>query len=318
MQKKHEIIFSDHSEERLDSFIASQLCHSRNKISGLIADGQCTVNQRIITKPGYKLSKADSIQIVVPDVQPYLNSLPQDIPLDIIYQDDQLLAVNKAAGMVVHPAAGNEEGTLVNALLYHVDNLSGINGESRPGILHRLDKDTSGILLVAKNDEAHVQLSQQIQNRSIDKFYIAIVLGTMKEKTGKIIKPIARHKTDRKKMAVTEDGKYAETLWQVLAEVNNTSLLLIKIITGRTHQIRVHLSSISRPVIGDVIYNKQEKNKSTRLLLHAYKIRFEHPTNHEPMELVADLPEDFIKDANKIGYSELFLKEVLSNIICLI
>lgn len=318
MEEKHEMIFSESAAERLDAFISSQLSYSRNKISRVIADGHCTVNHNIIIKPGYKLSSGDYVQIVFPYVQPHIDSLPQDIPLDIIYQDEHLLAVNKVAGMVVHPAAGNEEGTLVNALLYHVKNLSGINGVSRPGILHRLDKDTSGILLVAKNDESHTQISQQIQNRNIDKFYLAIVLGTMKEKSGKIIKPIARHKTDRKKMAITEDGKYAETLWQVLAEVNNTSLLLIKIITGRTHQIRVHFSSISRPVIGDIIYNKQEKLKNTRLLLHAYKICFEHPTTHERMELHADLPKDFLIDANKIGYSELFLEEVFNNIIYLI
>jgi len=298
---------------RIDSYLAEQISQSRSKIARYIADGYCSVNEKPIDKASYPIFQGDHIQLTLPQSKPCSAVLPQDIPIDIIYQDDSFLAINKAAGMVVHPAAGNEEGTLVNALLYHVKDLSGINGESRPGIVHRLDKDTSGVLLVARNDAAHINISEQIQNRSIQKYYLAIVHGLMKDDVGSIVKPIARHKTDRKRMAVTEYGKYAETHWQVLNTQNNTSLLLLRIITGRTHQIRVHLSSLSRPVVGDIIYNNQNVSKKNRLLLHAYRIQFQHPLTDETISITAELPQDFLADAEKFGYTKKLIYELLNN-----
>lgn len=290
-------------EERMDIFLATALNLSRSKVVKIINENACIVNDKVIRKASYKLNQGDTVLFSLPEESKAVDLLAQDIPIRVLWENKDILAVDKPSGMVVHPAVGNEDGTLVNALLYHVKDLSGINGEHRPGIVHRLDKDTSGVLLVAKNDDAHLLLSEQIQNRNIKKYYIALVHGIVKEQTGTIIKPIARHRTDRKKMAVAGDGKFAETHWQVLDSKNNTSLLLLRIITGRTHQIRVHLSSISRPVVGDMIYNTQSKQKNTRLLLHAYCIEFLAEKEGPTCVVTSPLPEDYLQDISRFSYS---------------
>lgn len=304
--------------ERLDVFLAASLGMSRNKIGKLIEENECLVNSKQVKKSSHKLSIGDSVVFSFSEEPKPTELLAQDIPIQILWENNDMLAVDKPAGMVVHPAAGNEDGTLVNALLHHVKDLSGINGAQRPGIVHRLDKDTSGLLLVAKNDNAHLYLSEQIQNRSIKKYYIALVHGTMKETTGSIIKPIARHRVDRKKMAVVEGGKYAESRWQVLDSRNNTSLLLVRIITGRTHQIRVHLASISRPVVGDAIYNTQSKQKNTRLMLHAYRVEFAIKEELRDKVIRANLPGDFLENLSHFSYKKEEIISLLENINILI
>lgn len=292
-------IFIAQITQRLDLLCAEQFQISRSKASNIIKTKFCIINGKATNKPSLLVNEGDKIEFPFTVDPVALEIQSENIPLNIIYEDTDIIVINKQTGMVVHPAAGNESGTLVNALMYHSKNLSGINGELRPGIVHRLDKDTSGILMVAKNDTAHVQLADQIQNRSIQKYYIAVCLGHFKEDNGIIIKPIARSKKDRKKMSVDENGRYAETHWFKLAETSKVTLLLIKIITGRTHQIRVHLSSVSRPIVGDVIYNTN--NAQGRLLLHAYRLEFTHPIQNTPIKLIADIPEDFYQYANKFG-----------------
>ena len=227
----------------------------------------------------------------MPEARPDGNR-PQDLPLEVLYQDEYLAVVVKPAGMVVHPAAGNPDGTLVNALLYHLDSLSGIGGEKRPGIVHRLDKDTSGVMLVAKCDESHLSLSRQWAEHTVEKHYRAVVWGRMKEPDGRIDKPIARSKTDRKKMAVDPEGREAVTLWHVLREYPRSTLLDVHILTGRTHQIRVHMSSLGHPVLGDPIYGKNHLKEAPRLMLHAYSIAFDHPKTGQRMEFRAPCPFD--------------------------
>lgn len=216
--------------------------------------------------------------------------MAQDLPITILYQDDHLAVVVKPEGMVVHPAAGNPDGTLVNALLFHLDNLSGIGGEMRPGIVHRLDKDTSGVMLVAKNDAAHASLSEQLSGRTMEKHYRAMVMGKMKEETGRIEKAIDRDKNDRKKMAIDPNGRMAITEWKVLKEYGDKSLLDVHILTGRTHQIRVHMRSLGHPVLGDPIYGYSKMPHAKRLMLHAYSIAFTHPVTGERMEFKAPCP----------------------------
>ena len=218
----------------------------------------------------------------------------EDIPLEILYQDEDLAVVVKPCGMVVHPAAGNEDGTLVNALLHHLDSLGGIGGELRPGIVHRLDKDTSGLLLVAKNDAAQLALSRQLQDRQMEKHYRALVDGLMKEPSGRVEAPIARSKKDRKKMAVDPEGREAVTEWTVLAEGRGVTLLDVHILTGRTHQIRVHMKHLGHPVCGDPIYGSPRGAKVPRLMLHAWSLAFTHPRTGERMMFTAELPEAFL------------------------
>lgn len=219
----------------------------------------------------------------------------QDIPLTILYEDEDLAVVEKPCGMVVHPAAGNEDGTLVNALLYHLDSLGSIGGEERPGIVHRLDKDTSGLLLVAKNDKAQLSLSRQLQERSMEKHYRALVDGIIKEDSGRIEAAIARSTKDRKKMAVDPAGREAVTEWKVLARGRAVTLLDVHILTGRTHQIRVHTKHIGHPVCGDPIYGSPKGSKVPRLMLHAYSLSFTHPTTGERLTFTAPLPEAYVK-----------------------
>ncbi len=264
---------------------------SRSRVAQLIKDGLVTVNNRIETKPSYKASESDVIYVTIPDAKESSNEA-QNLPLEILYQDDDIAVVVKPSGMVTHPAAGNEDGTLVNALLYHLDHLSGIGGERRPGIVHRLDKDTSGVMLIAKNDAAHTFLSDELAARHMEKHYHAMVLGKMKEQQGTVEHPIARSKNDRKKMAVDPEGRYALTEWRVLREFNDRTLLDVHIVTGRTHQIRVHMRHIGHPVLGDPLYGVKNMPKADRLMLHAYSLSFTHPVSKERMTFTAPCPFD--------------------------
>ncbi|MEG6570593.1 RluA family pseudouridine synthase [Thermoanaerobacterium thermosaccharolyticum] len=282
----------DDVDKRIDSFLASELDYTRSYLKKLILDGLVKVNGLLI-KPNYKLKEGDSVDVNIPEAEE-IDLKPENIPLDIIYEDDDIIVINKPQGMVVHPAPGNYSGTLVNALLYHCKNLSGINGELRPGIVHRLDKDTSGVMVVAKNDKAHLDLSNQIKERTILKKYIAIVEGVIKDDEGSIEAPIGRDHVERKKMAVTEDGRYALTLYKVLERYKNNSLIEATIKTGRTHQIRVHMSYIGHPIVGDEVYGyKKQRFNLLGQALHSKLLGLVHPSKKIYMEFEAPIPEYF-------------------------
>lgn len=275
--------------ERLDTLLSENGEISRSRAAALIKDGCVTVDGKAADKPSLKTAIGARILLDMPEPRP-ARAEAQNLPLEILYQDDYLAVVIKPCGMVVHPAAGNDDGTLVNALLYHLDHLSGIGGEMRPGIVHRLDKDTSGLMLVAKEDGTHAALSAQLANREMEKHYRAMVYGKMKEPEGVIEKPIGRSKNDRKKMAVDESGRWAKTEWRVLREYPDRTLLDVHIITGRTHQIRVHMSSIGHPVLGDSLYGHKGMPAAARLMLHAYSLAFTHPATGERMQFFAPCP----------------------------
>lgn len=287
---------------RLDVLLAEVSGLTRSRIATLVEEGRVTVDGRAVTKAGEK-PRSGSVQLEIPAPRA---AAPQaeDIPLEILYQDADLAVVVKPCGMVVHPAAGNEDGTLVNALLHHLDSLGGIGGELRPGIVHRLDKDTSGLLLVAKNDAAQLALSRQLQERQMEKHYRALVDGVFREPAGRVDAPIARSKKDRKKMAVDEEGREAITLWEVLAEGRGVSLLDVRILTGRTHQIRVHMKHAGHPVCGDPIYGSSRGAKVPRLMLHAWSLTFTHPATGERMRFTAPVPEAFLQGLRKNGVPE--------------
>ena len=277
---------------RLDGAIAETLRDrgfSRSRVAKWISDGAVSVNGLTVTKASCRPSPGDRVVILIPETVTG-DVMPEDIPLEILYEDDSLAVIVKPSGMVVHPAAGNPDHTLVNSLLFHLSGLSGIGGEMRPGIVHRLDKDTSGVMLVAKNDAAHIFLADQLADRKMEKHYRAVVQGRMPQPMGMIDKPIARSKTDRKKMAVDPMGKPALTEWTVLEERGHDSFLDVHILTGRTHQIRVHMQSIGHPVLGDPIYGKGTLNRAGRLMLHAYSLAFTHPVTHERMFFSAPCP----------------------------
>ncbi len=270
--------------ERLDVAIAELAGVTRSRAGSLIKDGCALVNGEAQTKAGFKLRRGDSIELRLPAAAP-CSVEAQDIDLNILYQDGDLAVVYKPAGMVVHPAAGNPDGTMVNALLKHLDQLSGIGGEIRPGIVHRIDKDTSGLLLVAKNDMAHLSLSEQIKEHSVQRAYMAIVQGGMREEEGSVDGPIGRHPIDRKKMAIVPDGRSAVTHWRVLERLRGASLLECRLTTGRTHQIRVHMASIGHPLLGDPLYGPKKMPYPVQggQLLHAFRIGFVHPRTGEQM-----------------------------------
>lgn len=300
---------------RLDKAVA-ELCpeYSRTRLQNLIDAGECLLNGHTCTTPSRKVEEGDVVILSIPQLVD-ADPTPENIPLDIIYEDDDVLVVNKPAGMVVHPAVGNYAGTLVNALLYHCgDSLSGINGVKRPGIVHRLDKDTSGLMMVAKNDMAHHALSEQLQDRSLSRVYRALVLGAPVIQNGKVDAPIGRHPTNRLKMAVVEKGgKDAETHFSVLQKYDDVvTLIECRLKTGRTHQIRVHMEHLGFPLIGDPLYgvqstkliskikksNLSEEAKEAilafpRQALHAAEISFIHPNTGEEMHFSCALPDDF-------------------------
>ena len=277
---------------RLDLYVAEEYQITRSRAISLIKDGCVLVNGIVQTKAGYELRSDDSVKADIPAPVP-TSVEAQEIPLRIIYQDQDLAVVFKPSGMVVHPAAGNPDGTLVNALLAHMDDLSGIGGELRPGIVHRIDKDTSGLLLVAKNDKSHVSLSEQIGAHTVERAYLAIVQGRMSKDSGDVDRPIGRHPSDRKKMAIVPDGRSAFTHWSVLEELRGATYIEARLKTGRTHQIRVHMASIGHPVLGDPVYGPKKPPYPVEggQLLHAYKIGFIHPSTGEHMTFT-EPPED--------------------------
>ena len=288
------LIFEEAKSVRIDKFVSENTENlSRNAVSGLIEQSAVKVNGKIVSK-SYKLKAGDTVNVEIPE--PISDKAePENIPLEIVYEDDDLLVVNKPKGMVVHPAPGNYTGTLVNALLYHCgDSLSGINGVIRPGIVHRIDKDTSGLLIVAKNDNAHNFLAAQIKEHSFTREYEAICSGVFKEDNGTVDAPIGRHPVKRKQMAVIDkNSKHAVTHYEVLERFSNYTHLKLRLETGRTHQIRVHTAYLNRPVFNDAVYGKWDTTKDFEgQCLHARKIGFVHP-NGQYLEFESELPKYF-------------------------
>ena len=291
--QKIETVFNGAELLRLDVFVSTVADVSRSRAATLIEEGNVIVNEKTVAK-NYKLHSKDKVEVIVPEPLEYV-AKPEDIPLDIVFEDDDLLVVNKPKGMVVHPAAGNYEGTLVNALMFHCkDSLSGINGVMRPGIVHRIDKNTSGLLMVAKNDFAHNFLAEQIKEHSFTREYEAIVYGNLKNDEGTVDAPIARHPQKRKQMAVVSGGRNAVTHYRVIERLNGFTHIRLRLETGRTHQIRVHMAYLGFPVAGDEVYGPKKVITSlSGQCLHAKKIGFIHPKTREYIEFESDLPEYF-------------------------
>ncbi len=298
---------ADASGTRLDAFLSAQLADiSRTRIQRAIEDGDILVNERTV-KPSYKLRIGDKVEIDLPEPPP-VELIPEPLPLNIIYEDDALIVVNKPAGMVVHPGAGQDTGTLANALVYHFNELSGTAGRIRPGIVHRIDKETSGLLIVAKNDLAHLKLSEQFHDRKVFKMYVALVYGRVSQSIGDIEANIGRSPHHRTRMAVLRGGagRYAHTIFQVEDRYQEFSLLRVQIKTGRTHQIRVHLAHIGHPVVSDALYGQGRENsvrdammrKEIRLLnrhfLHAAQLEFLHPLTNELLKFQAPMPSELL------------------------
>lgn len=290
----------ENSGMRIDKYISENTEDiTRSAVQGIISGGGVLIDGKPVSK-NYKIKGSEKITVEIPEPQP-MDAVPENIPLDIVYEDSDLLVVNKPKGMVVHPAHGNYSGTLVNALLYHCgDSLSGINGVIRPGIVHRIDKNTSGLLIVAKNDRSHLHLAEQIKAHSFTREYEAVASGYFKETDGTVNAPIGRHKTDRKKMCVTsENSRNAVTHYSVIKQYGGYAHLRLRLETGRTHQIRVHLAYIGHSVLGDDVYGKAYKNIVGQCL-HARKIGFIHPSTDEYMEFTSELPDYFVSVLNKL------------------
>ena len=273
---------------------------TRSQATRLIESGEVAVNGRAVGK-SYKLAGGEDIAVTLPEPEP-VEAVPQDIPLDVVYEDADVIVVNKPSGMVVHPAPGHPDGTLVNALLYHcAGTLSGIGGALRPGIVHRIDRDTSGLIIAAKNDAAHQYLSAQLADHTLARTYECIVVGALREDRGTVDAPIARHPTDRKRMAVVAGGREAVTHWEVIARYPGYTHVRCRLETGRTHQIRVHMAYIGHPILGDTVYGaKKEVPGLTGQCLHAVGLRFLHPRTHEVVELSCPLPDEFTRMLQKI------------------
>ncbi len=287
--------------QRLDAFLASSLDGlTRSQATRLIESGEVAVNGRAVSK-SYKLAGGEDIAVTLPEPEP-VEAVPQGIPLDVVYEDADVIVVNKPSGMVVHPAPGHPDGTLVNALLYHcAGTLSGIGGALRPGIVHRIDRDTSGLIIAAKNDAAHQYLSAQLADHTLARTYECIVVGALREDRGTVDAPIARHPTDRKRMAVVAGGREAVTHWEVIARYPGYTHVRCRLETGRTHQIRVHMAYIGHPILGDTVYGaKKEVPGLTGQCLHAVGLRFLHPRTHEVVELSCPLPDEFTRMLQKI------------------
>lgn len=294
-------VTEENAKKRLDVYVSEVEGITRSNAQSLIEQGLITVNGSEVAK-NYKLRAGDEVIVQEQELKE-LDAVPQDIPLNIVYEDEHIIVINKPSGMVVHPAPGNEDGTLVNALLYHCgSSLSGINGVIRPGIVHRIDKDTSGLLVVAKTDEAHVFLSSLLKDHGIKRTYYAIITGHMKEQSGTINAPIARHPVDRKKMAVIQGGREAITHYETVEEFNGYALLKLNLETGRTHQIRVHLSHKGHPIVGDTVYGggstqfeRASKSLIDGQMLHARELSFPHPITKEIMTFECDLPSNYLE-----------------------
>ncbi|MFR5851333.1 MAG: RluA family pseudouridine synthase [Oscillospiraceae bacterium] len=284
---------TEHAGVRLDAFLSADGALTRSQAARLIAEGRVRVNGKPAAKSA-RLSGGETVTVDVPQLRETALP-PQDIPLDVVYEDDDVIVVNKPTGLVVHPAPGHPDGTLVNALLHHCgDSLSGIGGEKRPGIVHRIDRDTSGLIIAAKNDAAHLALSAQLKDHSLSRTYECLVTGNMKQDSGTVDAPIGRSSADRKKMAVVPTGRRAVTHWEVVARYPGVTHLRCRLETGRTHQIRVHMAYIGHPILGDTVYGaKKPVPGLTGQCLHATGLRFVHPRTGEPVELHCPLPPEF-------------------------
>ena len=284
---------------RIDKVLTALFAdHSRSQVQQWLKDGAVSVNGEPV-KANYKVKSADAIVVEVPEPEE-LEIVAEDLPIEIVYEDDDVAVVNKPQGMVVHPSAGHAQGTLVNALMYHMKNLSSINGVIRPGIVHRIDKDTSGLLMIAKNDQAHEALAQQLKDKTSLRKYIALVHGVIPHEKGTINAPIGRSKVDRKMQAIREDGKPAMTHFTVLERFENFTLVELQLETGRTHQIRVHMKYIGYPLAGDPVYGPKKTLKGNGQFLHAKLLGFTHPQTNERMTFEAPLPEVFEKTLEKL------------------
>lgn len=291
---------TEHAGIRLDAFLSADGALTRSQAARLIVEGRVRVNGKPAAKSA-RLSGGETITVDVPQLRETALP-PQDIPLDVVYEDDDVIVVNKPTGLVVHPAPGHPDGTLVNALLHHCgDSLSGIGGELRPGIVHRIDRDTSGLLIAAKNDFAHQKLSAQLQDHTLARIYRCIVVGNLREDSGTVDAPIGRSSADRKKMAVVPTGRRAVTHWEVVARYPGVTHLRCRLETGRTHQIRVHMAYIGHPILGDTVYGaKKPVPGLTGQCLHAAGLRFIHPRTGEPVELHCPLPPEFTAMLQKL------------------
>ncbi len=291
------------SGDRVDALLARSIEGlTRSAAQRLIDEGFVLLSGKRVKK-NYKCTEGDEFSVCLPEPED-IELKPQDIPIDIVYEDDDVIVVNKPRGMVVHPAPGHYDGTLVHALMFHCgDSLSGIGGEKRPGIVHRIDKDTSGLLIVAKNDFAHLALSAQLSDRSLSRVYEAVVKGRLREDSGTISAPIGRHPTDRKRMAVTDkNSREAVTHWEVIGRYNGYTHVRCKLETGRTHQIRVHMAHIGHPLLGDFTYGAPSPEKGLEgQCLHARQLRFIHPRTGEPVEIETELPDWFKEVLSKLG-----------------
>ena len=303
MDENYICITAEESGERIDALLARALPSlSRSQVQKLLEQGMVTLNGRELKK-NFRCSAGEGYEVLLPEPAE-LPLIPQNIPLDVVYEDGDLIVINKPRGLVVHPAPGHPDGTLVNALLWHSgDSLSGIGGQRRPGIVHRIDKDTSGLLIVAKNDFAHQGLSVQLADHSLCREYEALVRGNFKQDSGTIEKPIGRHPIDRKRMAVTDkNSKPAVTHWQLLASYRGYSHILCRLETGRTHQIRVHMASIGHPLLGDFTYGAPSPEKGLEgQCLHARRLRFVHPRTGEHILLETELPDYFMDVLARLG-----------------
>lgn len=291
---------TEHAGVRLDAFLSADGALTRSQAARLIAEGRVRVNGKPAAK-STRLSGGETVTVDVPQLRETALP-PQDIPLDVVYEDDDVIVVNKPTGLVVHPAPGHPDGTLVNALLHHCgDSLSGIGGEKRPGIVHRIDRDTSGLIIAAKNDAAHLALSAQLKDHSLSRTYECLVTGNMKQDSGTVDAPIGRSSADRKKMAVVPTGRRAVTHWEVVARYPGVTHLRCRLETGRTHQIRVHMAYIGHPILGDTVYGaKKPVPGLTGQCLHATGLRFVHPRTGEPVELHCPLPPEFTAMLQKL------------------
>ena len=286
---------------RVDAWLAGNLEElTRSAAARLLEEGKVTCGGKALAK-NYKVTGTETLEIVLPDPEP-VDVVPQDIPLDVVYEDQDVIVVNKPKGLVVHPAPGHPDGTLVNALMYHCgDSLSGIGGELRPGIVHRIDRDTSGLIIAAKNDFAHQGLAAQLQDHTLARVYECIVVGNLRADSGTVDAPIGRHPADRKKQAVVANGRSAVTHWTVLERYQGFTHVQCRLETGRTHQIRVHMAHINHPILGDTVYgNKKPVNGLQGQCLHAVGLRFIHPRTGEAVELRCSLPEEFENQLRKL------------------
>ena len=287
---------------RLDQFLAEQLEELTRSAAQRLAEEEHVLLNGKPLKKNYKMTGCETLEVHLPDPEP-IDAVPQNIPLDIAYEDEDLLVINKPKGMVVHPAPGNPDGTVVNAVLYHCgESLSGIGGASRPGIVHRIDKDTSGLLIIAKNDRAHLYLSEQLKDHTLARTYEAVVIGGLKEDKGTVNAPIGRSPKDRKKMAIVPDGRHAVTHYEVLARYPGYTHIRCKLETGRTHQIRVHMASLGHPIVGDEVYGPSKSKFDLQgQCLHARELTFLHPADGQPRLIKSDLPDYFTDLLHKLG-----------------